>query len=245
MARALPFQNHTAFEEVISPLMLQAEILEPLNPRDVDQQQSLRGLDWLNFLLADVQTGVGPFLAIYLASYRWNEQRVGLALTIGGIAGIVSQTPAGGLVDQVNSKRFLIAAGVIALAIGALLIAYFPSFWPVVIAFAKDGSPGRPSARCAALCAAAASIGPARSAWLGGFGRGFGLDAVLSQAADWHVLATAWCAAAAGWLLAELAPLAARAVLEIAAKSRAARLRVERARLCALWGWAESADSEL
>jgi len=134
MARALPFQNHTAFEEVISPLMLQAEILEPLNPRDVDQQQSLRGLDWLNFLLADVQTGVGPFLAIYLASYRWNEQRVGLALTIGGIAGIVSQTPAGGLVDQVNSKRFLIAAGVIALAIGALLIAYFPSFWPVVIA---------------------------------------------------------------------------------------------------------------
>ena len=51
-------------------------------------------LDWLNFLLADVQTGVGPFLAIYLASYNWNEQRVGLALTIGGIAGIVSQTPA-------------------------------------------------------------------------------------------------------------------------------------------------------
>jgi hypothetical protein len=43
----------------------------------------LRGLDWLNFLLADVQTGVGPFLAIYLASYGWNEQRVGLALSIG------------------------------------------------------------------------------------------------------------------------------------------------------------------
>jgi hypothetical protein len=36
--------------------------------------QSLRGLDWLNFLLADVQTGVGPFLAIYLAAYGWNEQ---------------------------------------------------------------------------------------------------------------------------------------------------------------------------
>ncbi len=27
--------------------------------------RSLRGLDWLNFTLADVQTGVGPFLAIY------------------------------------------------------------------------------------------------------------------------------------------------------------------------------------
>jgi MFS family permease len=96
--------------------------------------RSLRGLDWLNFLLADVQTGVGPFLAIYLAGYGWNEQRVGLALTIGGIAGIASQTPAGALVDRLKSKRSLIAAGVAALAIGALLIAFFPSFWPVATA---------------------------------------------------------------------------------------------------------------
>jgi MFS family permease len=96
--------------------------------------RSLRGLDWLNFLLADVQTGVGPFLAIYLAGYNWNEQRVGIALTFGGIAGIVSQTPAGGLVDRLRSKRSLIAAGAIALALGALLIAIFPSFWPVVTA---------------------------------------------------------------------------------------------------------------
>ena len=95
---------------------------------------SLRGLDWLNFLLADVQTDVGPFLAIYLAGYGWNEQRVGLALTVGGIAGIASQTPAGGLVDRLRSKRALIAAAVLSLAIGALLIAFFPSFWPVVTA---------------------------------------------------------------------------------------------------------------
>ena len=56
-----------------------------VNPdSDLDRlpsSQSLRGLDWLNFLLADVQTGVGPFLAIYLAAYGWNEQGVGLALT--------------------------------------------------------------------------------------------------------------------------------------------------------------------
>jgi predicted MFS family arabinose efflux permease len=104
---------------------------------DLDRRpsaRSLRGLDWLNFLLADVQSGVGPFLAIYLAGYGWKEQRVGLALTIGGIAGIASQTPAGALVDWLKSKRALIAAGVVALAIGALLIAFFPSFWPVVTA---------------------------------------------------------------------------------------------------------------
>jgi predicted MFS family arabinose efflux permease len=93
---------------------------------------SLRGLDWLNFFLADVQTGVGPFLAIYLAASGWNEQRVGIALTIGGIAGILTQTPAGALVDRMHAKRALIGAGIAALAVGAVIIASFPSFWPVL-----------------------------------------------------------------------------------------------------------------
>src|ERR1700722_3613126 len=78
--------------------------------------RTLRGLDWLNFFLADVQTGVGPFLAIYLAGYHWNEERVGLALTVGGIAGILTQTPAGATVDRLRSKRALIAAAVVTLA---------------------------------------------------------------------------------------------------------------------------------
>ena len=85
--------------------------------------RTLRGLDWVNFFLADVQTGVGPFLAIYLTTNKWNEERVGLALTVGGIAGIITQTPAGELVDRLRSKRALVAIGVVALAIGALLIA--------------------------------------------------------------------------------------------------------------------------
>ena len=111
-----------------------------LNEERRPSARSLRGLDWLNFLLADVQSGVGPFLAIYLAGYGWNEQRVGLALTIGGIAGIVSQTPAGGLVDRLRSKRALVALGVCALALGALLIAFFPSFWTVMTTQALIGA---------------------------------------------------------------------------------------------------------
>jgi predicted MFS family arabinose efflux permease len=93
---------------------------------------TLRGLDALNFLLADVQTGVGPFLAIYLAGFKWDEERVGIALTVGGIAGILLQTPAGGLVDFVRSKRALVGLAVAALAVGALLIALLPRFWPVI-----------------------------------------------------------------------------------------------------------------
>src|SRR5260370_13862440 len=90
-------------------------------------KRSLYGLDWLNFFLADVQTGVGPFLAIYLAGHHWNEQSVGIALTVGGIAGFVCQTPPGALVDRFYSNRLLITAGVIALPTGSLLLALWPS----------------------------------------------------------------------------------------------------------------------
>jgi predicted MFS family arabinose efflux permease len=116
----------------------------------------LRGLDWLNFLLADVQTGVGPFLAIYLAGYKWNEERVGLALTVGGIAGILMQTPAGAMVDFLRSKRALVGIGVTALAAGALLIALFPAFWPVMGAQILIG--GTSSVFIPAICAMSLGI---------------------------------------------------------------------------------------
>jgi MFS family permease len=113
--------------------------LERETPRVVAQGQqsskhSLRALDWLNFFLADVQTGVGPFLAIYLAGYAWDEERIGLALSVSGIAGIIAQTPAGALVDQIHQKRAIIAVGVGALALGALMIAFLPTFWSVMSA---------------------------------------------------------------------------------------------------------------
>jgi predicted MFS family arabinose efflux permease len=119
-------------------------------------RRTLHGLDWLNFFLADVQTGVGPFLAIYLAGYKWNEERVGLALTVGGIAGILTQTPAGALVDRLRSKRALIAAGIVALAAGALLVALVPTFWSVMSAQVLIG--GTSSIFGPALCAVSLGI---------------------------------------------------------------------------------------
>jgi predicted MFS family arabinose efflux permease len=119
-------------------------------------QRALRGLDGLNFFLADVQTGVGPFLAIYLAGYKWNEERVGLALTVGGMAGILTQTPMGGLVDFLRSKRALVAMAVGALAAGALMIAVFPSFWPVMGAQVLIG--GTSSVFIPAICAMSLGI---------------------------------------------------------------------------------------
>lgn len=94
----------------------------------------MRGLDWLNFFMADVQTGVGPFLAIYLVSRHWNVEQVGFALTIGGLAGVIFQTPAGALVDRIRAKRLLIAAAVIVVAACSFLLAMVPSVSAVVAA---------------------------------------------------------------------------------------------------------------
>src|SRR5260370_12770237 len=56
--------------------------------------QSGHGLDWLNFFLADVQTGFGSFVAFYLADLGWSQAQVGLALTTRTLAGVLAPTPA-------------------------------------------------------------------------------------------------------------------------------------------------------
>jgi MFS family permease len=112
---------------------------------------SLRGLDWLNFFLADLQAGVGPFLAIYLAGLGWDEGRVGWALTVGGLAGIAAQTPAGWLVDRAPAKRALVAIGALVLGAGALLVALWPLHWVILTAQVLMGAVG--SLLVPAICA--------------------------------------------------------------------------------------------
>jgi MFS family permease len=71
--------------------------------------RSLAALDGLNFFLADVQSGLGPFLGIYLLTTPgWNAASIGLVMTIGGVAGLVVQTPAGALIDRTRHKRALV-----------------------------------------------------------------------------------------------------------------------------------------
>jgi MFS family permease len=86
------------------------------------KQQSLQSLEWLSFFLADVQTGLGPFLAAYLASIGWNPDHVGFALTFGGLVTVVTQTPAGAVIDAVHRKRALLAVNLGFLVAGAFLL---------------------------------------------------------------------------------------------------------------------------
>jgi hypothetical protein len=66
--------------------------------------RSRRGLDWTNFFLADVQMGFGSFLAFYLAGLGWSTKDVGIALTVGGLAGVAAQIPGGALADATRWK---------------------------------------------------------------------------------------------------------------------------------------------
>ena len=94
--------------------------------------RNLHGLDWLNFFLADIQTGVGPFVAVYLAASQWNPEEVGLALTVGGLAGVLAQAPGGALIDGMRRKRLLLAIGIALLVTAALLVALH-SVFPIVM----------------------------------------------------------------------------------------------------------------
>ena len=68
---------------------------EPPHP----SRSSLRGLDWFIFFVADVQTGFGPFIAVYLTSQKWTQVDIGLVLSMSGVIALIGQMPGGALVD--------------------------------------------------------------------------------------------------------------------------------------------------
>ncbi|MFS0772344.1 MFS transporter [Sphingomonas sp. 1P08PE] len=96
-----------------------------------------RALDAMNFFLADVRDGLGPYLAIYLVSVRgpthgWNEASAGLVMTIAGIAGLVANAPAGALVDRTHAKRAVLVAAALAVTIASLALPLSHGFAAVV-----------------------------------------------------------------------------------------------------------------
>src|SRR6516165_5315681 len=94
-----------------------------LTPCAKSTLESLQGLDWLNFFLAALLTGFGPFVALSLAERGWTSADIGLMLTIGGLASLLAQVPGGELIDMVQSKRALLGASIAALTLALLLLA--------------------------------------------------------------------------------------------------------------------------
>ena len=100
-----------------------------------------RALDALNFFLADVRDGLGPYLAVYfLAVHHWDQESTGFVLSLGGIAGLLAQTPAGALVDSLRAKRALVAGAAATVTAACVLMPLWPSFWPVAAAKVASGA---------------------------------------------------------------------------------------------------------
>jgi MFS family permease len=79
--------------------------------------ESLKALDWLNFFLAALLMGFGPFIAVHLAENGWTPANIGAVLTISGLAGLTTQVPAGELIDMISSKRALVGVAAAAAAL--------------------------------------------------------------------------------------------------------------------------------
>ena len=106
----------------------------PRRSRPYPSRQSLRGLDWFIFCLADIQVGFGPFIAVYLTAENWPQADIGFILSIGGLVALAGQIPGGALVDAAYPVRVLAAAAVTAIAVSALALAASPIFIVVLAA---------------------------------------------------------------------------------------------------------------
>jgi MFS family permease len=109
---------------------------------------SLFALNALSFFMADVRDGLGPFLGVFLQGKGWSPATIGLAMTIGGYAGMIATTPLGAFVDATKAKRALMVAAAVAIVGASTAILVFPSFPVTGVAKAINGI-------------AAAAIGPA------------------------------------------------------------------------------------
>jgi len=97
------------------------------------KSRSLNCLNWLNFSAADVATGLGPFLAVYLAAnLKWNPSQIGIAIAAMSFATVVAQSPAGWLCDVTNKKRLGIVVVAITICIAGFCMLFFPNFYAVI-----------------------------------------------------------------------------------------------------------------
>lgn len=91
-------------------------------------------LNFLNFFMADVRDGLGPFLGVFLQQHGWQVDQIGLVMTIGGLAGMLFTTPIGILVDALRAKRAIIIFSALAIVTACGVNYFYPTFATTVAA---------------------------------------------------------------------------------------------------------------
>jgi predicted MFS family arabinose efflux permease len=115
-------------EPAVVPPAVVAPPTRPDNEPPAPSRRSSRGLDWFVFFVADVQTGFGPFVSVYLTSQRWTQVDIGLILSVSGFVSLIGQMPGGAIVDAARSERFVAGVAIAAICVSALTYAALPIF---------------------------------------------------------------------------------------------------------------------
>jgi len=88
-------------------------------------------LEGLNFFMADVQAGIGPFLGVFLQAQGWHPDAIGTVMTLGGIAGMLATSPAGALIDATRHKRAVIVTAGVMTTLASLVLWVSHGYWMV------------------------------------------------------------------------------------------------------------------
>ena len=99
--------------------------------QDKDRAARLWPLLAVNFFMADMQSGIGPFLGVFLLERGWASGMIGTAMAIGNVAGMLIATPVGGFIDTSRHKRaWVIVPGIAVVAASSIILAW-QNFWAV------------------------------------------------------------------------------------------------------------------
>lgn len=107
-----------------------------MESRQISSDRSFRGI-WplhsLNFFMADMQAGVGPFLGVFLLAHGWQSGLIGSVMTIGGVAGMLMTAPAGALIDATLRKRIYVIIPGVCVILASAIVLLSQNFWLVSI----------------------------------------------------------------------------------------------------------------
>jgi MFS family permease len=149
--------------------------------------QPKAALQALNFFMADMQAGIGPFLGVFLQQRGWTSGPIGTVMTAGGVAGMIMTAPAGALIDHTEKKRLIVIVTGICTVMASFLILLSQSGWVVTISQVTTAIAG-------------AAIGPAVAGMTLGIVRQKGFNAQNGRNQAWNHAGNMIGAGLSGWL---------------------------------------------
>jgi MFS family permease len=152
-----------------------------------DRTRATRALQALNFFMADMQAGIGPFLGVFLQQRGWASGPIGTVMTAGGVAGMMMTVPAGAFIDHTEKKRLVVIVTGICTVMASFLILLSQSGLVVTVSQV-------------ATAIAGAAIGPAVTGMTLGVVRQKGFNAQNGRNQAWNHAGNMIGAGLSGWL---------------------------------------------